>query len=38
MAERAHSHITLVRSSHVSLISHPGAVESLVLKAARATA
>jgi pimeloyl-ACP methyl ester carboxylesterase len=38
MAERAHSHITLVRSSHVSLISHPGAVESVVLKAARATA
>lgn len=38
MAERAHAHITLVRSSHVSLISHPAAVESLVLKAARATA
>ncbi|HEV7653248.1 MAG TPA: alpha/beta hydrolase [Mycobacteriales bacterium] len=38
MAERAHSHITLVRSSHVSLISHPAAVESLVVKAARATA
>lgn len=38
MAERAHAHITLVRASHVSLISHPGAVESIVVRAARATA
>lgn len=38
MAERAHAHITLVRASHVSLISHPAAVEAIVIKAARATA
>jgi pimeloyl-ACP methyl ester carboxylesterase len=38
MAERAHAHITLVRGSHVALISHPGAVEAIVVKAARATA
>jgi pimeloyl-ACP methyl ester carboxylesterase len=38
LAEHAHSHIVPVRASHVSLISHPGAVESLVVTAARATA
>jgi pimeloyl-ACP methyl ester carboxylesterase len=38
MAERAHAHITLVRASHVSLISHPAAVEAIVIRAARATA
>jgi pimeloyl-ACP methyl ester carboxylesterase len=37
MAERAHAHITLVRSSHVSLISHPAAVAGLIVAAARAT-
>jgi pimeloyl-ACP methyl ester carboxylesterase len=37
MAERAHSHITEIRSSHVSLISHPAAVDALVFAAAKAT-
>ena len=38
MAERAHSHITKVRSSHVSLISHPGAVDRIIEAAARTAA
>jgi pimeloyl-ACP methyl ester carboxylesterase len=38
MAERAHSHLTEIRSSHVSLISHPAAVDAIILAAARATA
>ena len=37
MATRAHSHITEIRSSHVSLISHPGAVDKLIETAARTT-
>jgi pimeloyl-ACP methyl ester carboxylesterase len=37
MARRAHAHIVEVRASHVSLISRPGAVERLVVAAARAT-
>jgi pimeloyl-ACP methyl ester carboxylesterase len=37
MAQRAHSHIVRVDASHVSLISHPGAVARLVVSAARAT-
>jgi pimeloyl-ACP methyl ester carboxylesterase len=37
MAHRAGSHITKVRASHVSLISHPGAVTKLVEAAAEAT-
>jgi len=37
MAQRAHSHITEIRSSHVSLISHPAAVDALVVAAANAT-
>jgi pimeloyl-ACP methyl ester carboxylesterase len=38
MAQRAHAHITQIDASHVSLISHPKAVERLVIAAARATA
>jgi pimeloyl-ACP methyl ester carboxylesterase len=37
MARRAGSHIVSVRASHVSLISHPGAVTALVEAAAYAT-
>ncbi len=37
MARRAGSHITQIHASHVSLISHPGAVESLVERADHAT-
>ena len=37
MANRAKAHITLVNSSHVSLISHPDVVTSVIERAARAT-
>jgi pimeloyl-ACP methyl ester carboxylesterase len=37
MAQRAGSHITAVRASHVSLISRPGAVVRLITAADRAT-
>ena len=37
MATKAHAHITEVRSSHVSLISHPAAVDALIVTAAKAT-
>jgi pimeloyl-ACP methyl ester carboxylesterase len=37
MADRANAHITLVNSSHVSLISHPDVVTSVIERAARAT-
>ena len=37
MAHRAGSHITEINSSHVSLISHPGEVAAVILKAADAT-
>jgi pimeloyl-ACP methyl ester carboxylesterase len=37
MAQRAHSHITTVRSSHASPLSRPAAVENLIVAAARAT-
>ena len=37
MAHRANAHITLVDSSHVSLISHPDVVTSVIERAARAT-
>jgi pimeloyl-ACP methyl ester carboxylesterase len=36
MAARAHAHTVRIDSSHVSYISHPGAVTRLVLRAARA--
>jgi len=35
MAARAHAHTVEIRSSHVAMISHPGAVTALVLAAAR---
>jgi pimeloyl-ACP methyl ester carboxylesterase len=38
MAQRAHAHIAQINASHVSMISHPDAVERLVVAAARATA
>jgi pimeloyl-ACP methyl ester carboxylesterase len=37
MAQRAHAHITEIDASHVSLISHPDAVEQIVAAAAHAT-
>lgn len=37
MATRAHSHITQIRSSHVSLISHPEAVDAIIIAAVTAT-
>jgi pimeloyl-ACP methyl ester carboxylesterase len=36
MAHRAKAHITEINSSHVSLISHPGAVTNIIETAARA--
>ena len=35
MAERAGSHITEIKSSHASYISHPGKVTKVILRAAR---
>jgi hypothetical protein len=37
MAERAHAHITTVKAPHVSMISHPGVVTSVILQAVHAT-
>jgi pimeloyl-ACP methyl ester carboxylesterase len=37
MAQRAHSHITEVRASHLSMLSKPDAVEDLIIAAARST-
>jgi pimeloyl-ACP methyl ester carboxylesterase len=37
MAARAHSHVTKINSSHVSLVSHPGDVTAVILKAVLAT-
>jgi pimeloyl-ACP methyl ester carboxylesterase len=36
MAERAHAHIDQVNASHVSMLSHPDAVEDLIVQAAHA--
>ena len=36
MAHRAHSHITEINSSHLSLISHPAAVTKVILRAIHA--
>jgi pimeloyl-ACP methyl ester carboxylesterase len=36
MANRAHAHTIEINSSHVSYMSHPGAVTKLILQAARA--
>ena len=37
MAENAHAHITEVNAPHLSMISDPGVVTSVILQAARAT-
>jgi pimeloyl-ACP methyl ester carboxylesterase len=37
MAERAHAHITTVKAPHVSMISDPGIVTSVILQAVHAT-
>jgi pimeloyl-ACP methyl ester carboxylesterase len=37
MAERAHAHITKVQAPHVSMISDPGVVTSVILQAVHAT-
>src|SRR5271156_4249841 len=37
MAKRAHAHITRVDASHLSMISNPGTVTSVILQAVRAT-
>ena len=37
MAENAHAHITKINASHLSMISHPGAVFSVILQAIHAT-
>jgi pimeloyl-ACP methyl ester carboxylesterase len=38
MAKRAHSHIVRVKASHLSMISQPGAVASIILSAAGSAA
>jgi hypothetical protein len=35
MARRAHAHITMINSGHLSVITHPGAVAAVILQAAR---
>jgi pimeloyl-ACP methyl ester carboxylesterase len=37
MAERADAHIVKVKASHLSMVSHPGAVTRLIVAAARST-
>jgi len=37
MAHRAHAHITEVHAPHLSMISNPGVVASVIIQAARAT-
>ena len=37
MAERAHAHITEVKAPHLSMVSDPGVVTSVILQAAHAT-
>jgi hypothetical protein len=37
MAARAHAKVTKVNASHLSMISHPGTVASVIEQAARAT-
>ncbi len=38
MAARAKAHVTTIKAEHLSMISHPNAVEDLIVCAARATA
>jgi hypothetical protein len=37
MTQRAHSKVTRVKASHASLVSHPGAVSKVILRAIGAT-
>jgi pimeloyl-ACP methyl ester carboxylesterase len=37
MAHRAHAHVTRVDAPHLSMISHPGTVTKVILRAVRAT-
>jgi hypothetical protein len=37
MADRAHAHITEVDAPHLSMVSDPGAVTNVILRAVRAT-
>ena len=37
MAERAHAHTTEIRSSHIAMLSHPGAVVRMIVDAASST-
>ncbi len=37
MAQRANAHITEIRASHLSLVSHPAAVARVIIDAARST-
>jgi hypothetical protein len=37
MAHRAKAHVTEIHAPHLSMISDPGAVTSVILEAARAT-
>jgi pimeloyl-ACP methyl ester carboxylesterase len=37
VANRAHAHITRVDAPHLSMISHPGTVTNVILRAVRAT-
>jgi hypothetical protein len=38
MAKRAHAHVTEVKAPHLSMVSDPGAVTGVILKAVHATA
>jgi pimeloyl-ACP methyl ester carboxylesterase len=37
MAENAHAHITEINAPHLSMISDPGAVATVIIRAAQAT-
>jgi pimeloyl-ACP methyl ester carboxylesterase len=38
MATRAHAHITEIKAPHLSMVSDPGAVTGVILRAVHATA
>ena len=37
MAKRAGAHVTTVKAAHLSMVSHPAAVEDVIVDAARKT-
>ena len=37
MANRAHAHITEINAPHLSMITYPGVVASVIIQAAQAT-